>query len=134
MTLHAISRGLVTFSPQCAGALLVALVALKPNTTLADANWSGLYAGGAISYAFANADWDYDWASGRVVDRDRLKGTAMGVSQSPEGYVATIFAGARMQLGRFVIGAEAAMTPGTFEDRRPSPVMGGDDINSTRDQ
>ncbi len=94
--------------------------------------WTGLQLGGHFGYADADADWSFVKASGRVVDRDPIKGTAMGVEQNPSGLFGGVHVGASWQIWRIVLGADVSYSPTRLKDERGSPVPGGDDINSTR--
>lgn len=107
--------------------------AQAPGTSTPDvASWTGISFGGHLGYATGDADWRFVSATGRVVDRDPIKGTAMGVEQSPAGRFGGAHIGASWQVWRIVLGADVAYSPTTLKDERGSPVPLGDDVNATR--
>jgi outer membrane immunogenic protein len=75
-------------------------------------NWSGVYVGGQIGYAFGSADYVYD--SGSDPDYD--------YNHDPDGFIGGLYAGYNYQFANgIVLGGEADIVWGDLEDTSVAP-------------
>ena len=75
-------------------------------------NWSGVYVGGQIGYAFGSADYVYDSGSD----------PAYNYSHDPDGFIGGLYGGYNYQFAnRIVLGGEADIVWGDLEDTGVAP-------------
>ena len=77
-------------------------------------NWSGVYVGGQIGYAFGSADYEYETGGG--ID------AAYNYSHEPNGFIGGVYVGYNYQFANgIVLGGEADIVWGDLEDSSIAP-------------
>ncbi len=84
-------------------------------------NWSGVYVGGQVGYAFGSADYTYN-------PNDPDQNSDYDYDHNPDGFIGGVYAGYNYQFTNgVVLGGEADIVWGDLED---SSVAPGDDVFS----
>lgn len=98
----------------------------RSNTTV---DWSGFYVGGRLGGAWSDVDWsqnyNYFTSNGPL-----LVGTDS--SFSPSGVVGGVIGGGNVQLGSWVLGAEASFSGADLSSSQVSPFFPDTDVFSTK--
>jgi len=103
-----------------------------PGVTMTDSqnltDWSGLYVGGKLGGAWGNVDWSQDvnvfTAGGAVAPNSP-------VNFSPSGIAGGVIAGANLQLGQWIFGAELSFSGTDLSQTVTSPFFPATDTFST---